>query len=210
MRVLIDTLLEGHYRDQQQATDYFRLISRENERLTHLIDNFLSFSRMERRKYVFDFEPLRVDDVIRRAARAAGDRLRGPDCRLTIDVEEALPTVRADESALTTVLLNLLDNACKYTQGTKEIAVRAYSADGKVCIAVSDNGVGLSPRASRRIFDRFHRVHQTLSAGAGGSGLGLSIVKFIVDAHGGDIAVESRPGKGSTLIVTLPATPQAT
>ena len=104
-----------------------------------------------------------------------------------------------------TVLLNLLDNACKYTPGEKRIALRATCKNGYVVFAVEDNGIGIAPRERKKIFRRFYQVDRRLVRESGGCGLGLSIVDFIVRAHGGTVEVESQPGKGSTFSVILPA-----
>ena len=103
------------------------------------------------------------------------------------------------------MFVNLLDNAWKYTGDEKLVGLRAFAEDDGVCIKVSDNGIGLSRRSVQRIFDRFYQVDQTLSRQAGGCGLGLSIVKFIIDAHGGEVSVQSQPGQGSTFRMKLPA-----
>ncbi len=108
-------------------------------------------------------------------------------------------------NALITVVVNLLDNAYKYSGDEKEIAIRVFAEEGRVCFSVADNGVGISRRDRKRIFERFYQVDQSLSRAAGGCGLGLAIVKFIVDAHGGTVDVASEPGKGSEFIVRLPA-----
>lgn len=204
MRVLVDTVREGRCRDAGQAGEYFDLIARENERLSRLIDNFLTFSRMERDKRAFDFETVDVGEVVRAAAGAVGERFASPQSQLSVDIQADLPAIRADRDAIETVILNLLDNAWKYSGDSKAVAVRATAADGWAVIEVSDNGLGMSRRAVRRIFDKFYQVDQTLSRKAGGCGLGLAIVKFILDAHGGTIDVESQPGKGSTFTVRLP------
>ncbi len=205
MRVLVDTLREGRCTSSRQAGEYFDLIAKENQRLSRLIDNFLTFSRMERNKQAFEFTAVDVGDVVRSAAAAVGERFSGGDYRLSVDVPSDLPPAQADRDALETVILNLLDNAWKYSGQHKVVSVRAFAEDGGICIAVSDNGVGLSRRAARRIFDKFYQVDQTLSRKAGGCGLGLAIVKFILDAHGGSIAVKSQGGKGSTFTVKLPS-----
>jgi signal transduction histidine kinase len=205
MRVLVDTLLAGHYRDQQQVDDYLELISHENHRLSRLIDNFLSFSRMERNKKAFVLEGLAPDEVAREAAEVVRARFADAGVRFDVDVADDLPAVSGDFDALVTVLVNLLDNAYKYSDDDKAISLHAWAQDGKVCFAVADNGIGISRRAARRIFDRFYQVDQSLSRRAEGCGLGLSIVKFIVDAHRGTVEVESEPGEGSKFIVTLPA-----
>jgi signal transduction histidine kinase len=205
MRVLVDTLREGRCADAKQAGEYFDLIAHENERLSRLIDNFLTFSRMERNKRAFEFTSVDVAGAVRAAVAAVGERFSPPDTRLDVDLPADLPQVRADPDALVTVLLNLLDNAWKYSGDSKAVKVRAFATDGGVSIEVSDNGAGMSRRAMSRIFDKFYQVDQTLSRKAGGCGLGLSIVKFILDAHGGSIDVKSLPGKGSTFTVKLPA-----
>jgi signal transduction histidine kinase len=205
MRVLVDTLREGRCTDSRQAGEYFELIARENERLSRLIDNFLTFSRMERNKRAFEFQALDVAEAVRLAVAAAGERFAGPDARLEVDLPANLPKVWADRDAIVTVILNLLDNAWKYSGDRKIVRVRAFAADGSVCLAISDNGVGMGRRAMRRIFDKFYQVDQTLSRKAGGCGLGLSIVKFILDAHGGSISVASQVGKGSEFTVYLPS-----
>ncbi len=204
MRMLVDTLLEGRYRDRLQVSEYLQLIAAENLRLSRLIDNFLTFSRMERSKRAFEFRPVRIEQVVDAAARAMADRFAGPDCRLDLRVEPDLPEVHGDPDALTTVVLNLLDNAWKYTGDCKCVTIRAAARDSRVVIDVQDNGVGIPPRAQRRIFERFYQVDRSLSRGVGGCGLGLSIVRFIVAAHGGAVSVASQPGQGSTFTVTLP------
>jgi signal transduction histidine kinase len=112
--------------------------------------------------------------------------------------------VVADPDALVTALVNLLDNAYKYSGDHKQIALTAGAENGAVFFAVKDNGIGLSPRDTKRIFKRFYQVDQRLSRTAGGCGLGLSIVKFIVSAHHGTVRVESQPGRGSTFVISLP------
>jgi signal transduction histidine kinase len=112
--------------------------------------------------------------------------------------------IHADADGIITVLVNLLDNAYKYTNTNKEIRLNVYEQNGFVCLAVTDNGIGLGARAQKKIFNRFYQVDSRLSRRAEGCGLGLSIVKFIVDAHKGNIEVESQSGRGSTFTVKLP------
>lgn len=205
MRALVDTMRQGRCRDQQQQNEYLELINTENERLTRLIDNFLAFSRMERNKHAFEFREVRIDSIIAAAAEAMRERFASLEGQLNSEIEPNLPAVSADADALTTVLINLLDNAHKYTGDDKHIVCRAYCDNGLVCLEVQDNGIGLSRRAVKRVFDRFYQVDQSLSRSRAGCGLGLSIVQFIVKAHGGTIAVTSELGKGTTFSVRLPA-----
>ena len=204
MRALIDTILEGRCRDEQQRREYLLLIGRENERLSRLIDNFLAFSRMERHKRAFEFEEVRINVIVDAALDAVRERFGSPRLRPEVEIAPGLPAISADADALTTVLINLLDNAYKYTGNDKRVIVRAYPVNGNVHLEVEDNGIGLSRQAAKRVFNRFYQADQTLSRGDGGCGLGLSIVRFIVAAHGGSVTVASQLGQGSTFTVTLP------
>ncbi len=209
MRLLVDTLLGSGALHPPAVRDYLQLIAQENLRLSRLIDNFLAFSRMERNHYAFDFKPVPAAAIVEAAAAAVRERFREPGCRFEIDPAAQLPPVMADSAALVTVLVNLLDNACKYSGDDKQIALAAEAADGRVRFTVTDNGIGLSPRDARRIFKRFYRVPGTDPAG-GGCGLGLSIVEFIVRAHHGSVSVRSRLGRGSTFTVEIPAAASVT
>jgi len=208
IRALVDTLSAQRYRDEQQLQDYLQLIGKENLRLTHLIENFLTFSRMERGKQRFHFEDLAPAAVVAAAVEALKKRLASAHCNFEVRVEPDLPRMRGDADALSTVLINLLDNACKYTGDDKRICVRAFAENRHVCFEVEDNGIGLDRREVRRIFDRFYQVDQSLTRQQGGCGLGLSIVKFIVEAHAGAVEIQSEPGKGSTFRVRIPVAGQ--
>jgi len=208
IRALVDTLAAGRFRDEQQLQEYLQLIGTENLRLCHLIENFLTFSRMERGKQRFRFEDLSPAAVVAAAVEALKKRLASAHCNFEVRVEPDLPRMRGDADALSTVLINLLDNACKYAGDDKRICVRAFADGRQVCFEVEDNGIGLDRRDARKIFDRFYQVDQSLTRQRGGCGLGLSIVKFIVEAHAGAVEVQSEPGKGSTFRVRIPVAGQ--
>ena len=205
MRLLVDTLLDDSAPDAQKTREYLELISRENTRLSLLIANFLAFSRMERNKYSFEFAPVRAEDVVRAAVNAAGERFHQPGCELQVEVTPNLPEVRADQGALVAALVNLLDNAYKYTLAEKHIMLRAFAKNGHVCLEVRDNGIGIPSQEIKKIFHKFYQADQRLSRTGEGCGLGLSIVHFLVEAHDGSVQVSSEPGKGSTFTVALEA-----
>ena len=204
MRLLVDTLLESEKLDEQTAREYLTLIARENARLSRLIDNFLAFSRMERNKRAFEFRTVPASAILEGAAAAVRERFHEAGCQFEVQAPPGLPAVSADADAMVTALVNLLDNAYKYTGDQKHIQLSAAAENGNVCFAVKDNGIGLAPRETKRIFKRFYQVDQRLSRTGSGCGLGLSIVKFIVTAHRGSIRVESELGRGSRFIISLP------
>ena len=203
-RLLVDTLIEGNYKGRETADEYLSLISKENLRLTHLIDNFLTFSRMERNKQAFDMSTISPALIAESAADAMRTKFNnGLKCEFTVEVEDNLPEVCADKDAMVTVLVNLLDNAYKYSYDEKQIILRVFKADNQICFAVKDNGIGMNKRQTKKIFDRFYQADNSLARKTEGTGLGLSIVKFIVDAHKGKIEVISQPAKGSEFIINL-------
>jgi signal transduction histidine kinase len=204
MRLFVDTLLEETQFDQEKTRQYLELVARENARLSRLIESFLTFSRMERNTYSFEFADTDAARIVAEAVEAAGERFRTPECLLHVKVDPGLPRVRADSGALVTVLLNLLDNAYKYSPGEKRIALRAYAENQSLCFEVEDHGIGLSPRECKKIFRKFYQVDQRLARTSGGCGLGLSIIQFIVKAHGGSVGVTSQAGRGSIFRVQLP------
>jgi len=210
MRVLVETLLDSEHLEEEKTREYLQLIAQANERLGRLIQNFLTFSRLERRKHKFHFSPLPARQVIDAAVRSVGGRFDAPGCRLDVQIEDKLPPVMADPDALATALINLLENAYKYTEEIKHIVLRARMENGRVIFSVKDNGIGIAPRERRRIFQPFHQVDQRLSRKGSGCGLGLSIVQFITTAHHGSVSVESQPGCGSTFSISLPAAACAT
>lgn len=143
--------------------------------------------------------------IAEEAAATVRERFSAPGCQFDLRITADLPPVVADADAMVTALLNLLDNAHKYSGEPKQIALAAAAENGSVFFTVKDNGIGLSPRETKRIFRRFYQVNQASSPATGGCGIGLSIVQFVVTAHHGTVRVESEPDRGSTFILTLPA-----
>lgn len=204
MRVLVDTLLEGNVKDQAQVNQYLHLMTKENERLSRMIENFLTFSRMERNKVAFTLTDAKPAVIASDAVESVKTKFATQHCHLDLDIAPDLPEIQADHDAIVTVLVNLLDNACKYTGDKKRVSLRVSAENGFVFFSVADNGIGIARRHLRKVFDRFYQVDNSLARRAEGCGLGLSIVKFIVDAHKGKISVESKPGQGSKFTVQLP------
>ena len=203
-RLLVDTLLAGDCLDATQQREYLELIARENKRLSRLIDNFLTFSRMERNKRTFNFADVAPAEIAEAATDAVRESYERSGCKLSLQVADGLPSIVADKDAMVTVLLNLLDNGCKYSESDKRIELKVFEKEQSVCFEVADHGIGLAKRELSKIMERFYQVDQSMTRKVGGAGLGLSIVKFIVEAHGGAIDIQSELGTGSAFTVKIP------
>ena len=170
MRVLVDGLLADEPLDPKKTREYLEMLAVENARLSRLIENFLTFSLLDRNRHRFVFAPSEPAAIVAAAVETMRDRLPA-DCDLRVEVPPALPAVMADADALGTALINLLENALKYTPANKRIVVRAsQDGEGSVLFAVEDNGIGIPVREQRRIFRRFYRVDQRLSRETSGVG----------------------------------------
>ncbi len=201
-----ETLLDGALEDTPERGRHFvSIIAGHAERLTNLINDILTLSKLEARDAALALHPLDLCGTIRKAQMLMEDHARTKGIRLNATCPESTPKVLADQGQLEQVLLNLLDNAIKYTPDGGDIAIRTRQENKRVIIEVSDTGIGIPSKDLKRIFERFYRVDEGRSREQGGTGLGLAIVKHIVQLHGGEITVTSEAGKGSTFAVTLPA-----
>jgi len=205
IRMFVETLQMGRLPDPARQAEALAIIADETARLSQLISRLLDWARMEsgRRRYVL--EPADVADVVDEALDAFEPQLLNHPADVRREVARGLPRVRADRKALVDALLNLLQNAYKYTGPEKRIAVSARAEGPTVLVTVSDNGPGIPATDHKRIFDKFYRAKDPLDRTIEGSGLGLSMVKHIVQAHGGRITVASQPGAGAAFTIALPA-----
>lgn len=204
IRLLVDTLMDEGRREKVNTQEYIELISRENQRLGRLIDNFLSFSRMERSKGSFDIKRISPVSVVDAAEQAFRERFKGQRFDLEIRLDEKLPDIVGDQDALATVLGNLLENAFKYGGRDRRIELHGTAGVGGLEFEVQDFGKGISKRDQKRVFRKFFQVDHNASGQTGSVGLGLSIVEFIVSKHSGHIELDSEIGKGSTFRVRIP------
>ena len=208
IRLLIETLLERRYRGGPEAADeYLGLIAGENARLERLVESFQTLSRLESSRAGrtrLQLEPVRAGDIVGEASERLAARLDAAGCDFHAEGDLDAPPFTADHEALTAVLVNLLDNALKYSGDEKRIVLRTQDAPDRVTFEVSDNGDGIAPAEQSRIFERFYQSDNRLSRRHDGCGLGLNIVRSAVKAHGGAVSVQSVPGKGSTFTVWVP------
>jgi len=206
IRMFVETLQLGRIQDPAKQSEALEIISEETTRLSSLIGRLLDWARMEsgRRSYQLRREP--VDEIVDAALDAFAPQRLDARVKLSRAVAPGLPPVMADRQALAEAILDLLNNAYKYTDGEeKRIEVRASRAGPAVLVEVQDNGPGIPARDQKRIFDKFYRGSEPLLRAIEGTGLGLAMVKHIVAGHGGRVAVSSELGKGATFTITLPA-----
>lgn len=207
IRVFAELLRLGRVRSPEKVQVYGEYIEAESRRLTGLINNILDFARIESGRKTYTICRADAGEVVAAVLRSFEIRLAPEGWRIRFEgPQSALTPVDMDPDAISQAVHNLLDNAVKYSGDSKEIVVRLEQDGRWLLISVQDHGIGIAREEQKKIFERFHRVSTGLVHDVKGSGLGLSIVHHIVQAHGGDVCVESEPGRGSRFTLILPLT----
>ena len=207
IRVFGEYLRLGRVTREEKVQEYGEYIEVESRRLTQLINNILDFSKIESAEKKYTFVKTDVASLIQQTVTAFAMPLREQGFIVNVDQSsESIPPLPVDADAIAQVVTNLLDNAVKYSGGSKRIDVTIGKAESALRVAVRDRGIGIAPAEQKKIFEKFYRVGSGLVHDVKGSGLGLAIVQHVVSAHGGRVEVESAPGRGSTFTITLPET----
>jgi two-component system phosphate regulon sensor histidine kinase PhoR len=199
-----ETLLEGALEDKDNAKEFIGIIYQDSNRLANLINDLLDLSKIESGKMKMNFVSLDPVSVIRRAITVIENQAKIKSISFKVNLAPELPKIKADETRFSQIMINLLDNAIKYTPENGSVAVTAKAVNNSLQVDIKDTGIGISEKDLPRIFERFYRVDKTRFRELGGTGLGLSIVKHIVQAHGGQVWVKSELGLGSTFSFTIP------
>lgn len=198
-----ENLSDGVIEDREKIGSYGSLIKREGRKLSAMVEQVLEFAGARSGGRRYDFGEVDARDAVRQALEDCGHQIEESGFEVETDLAEEVPKVRADQDALSQAVRNLVNNALKYANGTRWIKVAVSNGEGLVRISVEDRGIGISPEDRKHLFEPFFRSKRVVDDQISGNGLGLSIVKQIVDAHGGRIEVESEPGKGSRFEITL-------
>ncbi len=199
-----ETLIsDGQKMDPERVAHFSKIIHNHSERLTSLISDLLTLSQLESGKLELNMQPVNIQGAVNRACSLLEPRARDKEITIRREAIQEAEPVLADLGRLEQVLINLLDNAIKYTPHNGSVTISADDLETMIRINVADTGFGIPTKDLPRIFERFYRVDAARSRELGGTGLGLSIVKHIVQAHGGTVSVESIPGKGSTFSFTV-------
>ena len=204
LQAMAEAIQDGVVDDRATLDRYSAAIGSNVARLSALIDDLFELARIDSGDLRLDLGRLRVEEVVAMAIDAALPEARRAGLDVRFEPGET-PPVLADAARLDRVLANLLQNAIRHTPGDGTIVLRTERAGADVCIAIADTGEGITPEDAEHVFERFFRVDRARRANTGGSGLGLSIARGIVEAHGGRIWLESWPGAGTRVTVSLPA-----
>lgn len=199
----VDGLADGIV---QPGPDAWATLQTETHRLGRLVDDLQKVSRAEERQLDLRVAPVPPGELVTVAVQAAAHAYEAKGVGLEVEIERRLPPLVVDRDRLEEVLANLLENALRHTAAGDRVVVSAARRGDTVQLAVADNGEGIAPEHLERVFERFYRVDEARSRATGGSGIGLTIARALIEAHGGRIHAESSgPGRGAIFVVTLPA-----
>jgi signal transduction histidine kinase len=204
IRLYAETLELGRVTSRDKVEEYYRIIRKESERLTALINNILDFSRIEAGRKEYDFRKTNLAELVCNTLDTYRDQIDEQGFTFEQKIDPGIPPVEVDREAIARSLVNLVNNALKYSDREKFIGVNLYRADGALKLEVVDHGIGIARNEQSKIFEKFYRAGDPLVHNTKGSGLGLSLVRHIAHAHGGEVEVESAPGRGSKFTLTLP------
>jgi len=200
-----ENLADGVVHDEEQVRKYGDLVRNEGRRLTEMVEQILDFAGIESGQLGFALRPVAIAPTLHEVVASSRSLIEGARLQVEYALPEQLPPVLGDEAALRRVFQNLIANAIKYGERGGWIGIRARQVGREVHVTIADRGIGIAPAEQPRIFEPFYRAPDVVAAQIQGAGLGLSLVKRIVEAHGGRVSVQSVPGSGSEFTVVLPA-----
>ncbi len=204
IRMMTEMLHHNRVENEERKAEYYAAMLEESQHLSHLIDNILDFSRMEEDRKKYEFMDLDPDKLIREFLRSIRELIRETGFKISYSSPDKANLIRADRNAILQILYNLVDNAIKFSGTSKRIDIQLFFKGHEMVLSVKDYGIGISTEEQEKIFERFYRSSEPKRAGIRGSGIGLTIVKKIVEDHGGSLTLDSMPGEGSTFTVRLP------
>ena len=201
----IETLDMNRVKTEEKKKEYYSIIYNETQRLSNLVNKILNFSQIENNKREYVFTQTNVNAIINEVVNTFKFHLEDKDFELKLELADNIPQISADSEALADAIVNLVDNAIKYSGDQKFIGIKTGQIKDKVFIEIKDNGIGITENDQKKIFEKFYRVvEKNLAYKAKGSGLGLSIVKHVIDKHNAKISVKSKIGNGTSFRLIFP------
>jgi signal transduction histidine kinase len=204
MGAILERLLSNEIQDSKKVQEYYRTLNHDSERLKRLVKNVLDFTKIEDGKKEYRLEAIDIGRLVRQEVEIFQKENELAGFRVETRIDENLPPVQADEEALRQALHNILDNAAKFSRREKTIDVAVSIRPDSVEIGVEDSGIGIPENEQKKVFEKFYRGKQASSVSPTGTGLGLTLVKHIMDAHSGNVVIRSQPGKGTRVDLILP------
>lgn len=198
-----ETLESGRVRSEEKKQEYYSIISQETKRLSRIVNKILNFSQIEAGVRKYHFEEQSLNEVVESVFNSYTFHFQQKDFNASLQLMAEDVILPLDKEAVVESVINLLDNAMKYSRDEKEIAVKTYLKGDMVCISIKDSGIGISAEDQARVFEKFFRASEGGTHNVKGTGLGLSIVQHIAEAHGGYVQLQSKPGEGSTFTIHL-------
>jgi two-component system, OmpR family, phosphate regulon sensor histidine kinase PhoR len=203
LSVYTETILLERYKPEK-LKEYHQIIHQETNRLTGIVNKILNFSKIEEKKYQYNFTRLSLNEILETVLDRFSYHLKNTSFTVEVKLDRGLPLMNGDKEALNEVITNLVDNGIKYSENVKYLGIETFIENNQIILLVSDKGIGIPAEQQKYIFDKFYRGSESEVHNIKGSGLGLAIVKHIIEGHSGTITVESEPEKGSTFKVTFP------
>jgi signal transduction histidine kinase len=196
--------LDDEVKDPNKAQEYYRILSHDSERLKRLVKNVLDFTKIEEGKREYKLTSNDIVELVRREAESFEKENHSDGFKVRIDIDDDILPVLADEDAMSQALHNILDNAHKFSSKGKRIKVQVVRKENTIEVIIRDSGIGIPENEQKKIFEKFYRGKQASTVSPTGTGLGLTLVKHIMEAHGGEVIVRSQPGEGSRVSLILP------
>ena len=204
IRLYGETLLMKDNLSNDDRKDGLMIITKESERLSHMINNILDFSKIEMGRKEFDLKEGNLVEVTRGTLNLYRYHFAKKGFTIEEEIDEDIPEIMFDRDALEGVLVNLFSNAIKFSKNSRKLVLKLKKIPGKICLSVADNGIGIPSDELSHIFNRFYRVKNDENFDARGSGLGLTLVKHVADIHGWQIEVDSSHGEGTIFSIFIP------
>ena len=199
-----ETLMDGDITDKELSSQFLSVIDNECDRMARIVKDLLQLSNLDYNKTKWKKESISIKELLKHACMKMNLAAKEKGHHIELNIEENIPDIVADKDGIEQVILNIISNSIKYTEDNGIIEINNYEAEGDVVISIKDNGIGIPQMDQKRIFERFYRVEKGRSRDLGGTGLGLSIAKEIIEAHNGNIVLNSEPNIGTEVIIKLP------